>query len=427
MIGKYAKRKPVMCNLTGIYSANAFNPGSVVVIHAPRPCSHIIAGFLPYLKERYKRSGGKLPFENNNLFVTGLNDKEAIFGGEQKLEECLRTVAEVRHPSYIMVAGGCVAGVIGDDIEAVCRRVEKDTKIPILHTDGSGFMNDTESDPYTLTTRLLIEKFSPLQKPAVREKKAVILGELYINNHRSVTACINRLFRYFGFQEVLFPLGGMPVSEYPSLNRVSLALAGRGQSNKKREIYAYTQYFAEQLGIPYNLDNLPETPSEVYAYLRKTGGLLGEPELADQAVAQEKALIQAAVADCAPVFQKHTCLLAFVFSYDFAMPERTVELIESAGITIPAFILLPEMSEKEKEKYRKALARYGKPIYTEEEYLQMKDRNAVGDFVITIIEKPYFAKQFITIKRHIGAAGICDFWQQLKRFLELDRRMFHEE
>ena len=127
------------------------------------------------------------------------------------------------------------------------------------------------------------------------------------------------------------------------------------------------------------------------------------------------------------MFQKHTCLLAFVFSYDFAMPERTVELIESAGITIPAFILLPEMSEKEKEKYRKALARYGKPIYTEEEYLQMKDRNAVGDFVITIIEKPYFAKQFITIKRHIGAAGICDFWQQLKRFLELDRRMFHEE
>ena len=51
MIGKHAKRKPVICNLAGIYTANAFNPGAVVVIHAPRACSHLIAGALPYLKD----------------------------------------------------------------------------------------------------------------------------------------------------------------------------------------------------------------------------------------------------------------------------------------------------------------------------------------------------------------------------------------
>lgn len=424
MIGKYAKRKPVICNLVGMYTANAFIPGAVVVLHAPRPCSHLIASALPGLEERYRKSEQKLPFHKNNLYVTGLSDKEAIFGGEKKLEECLRTVIEARHPSYVMVAGGCVAGVIGDDIAAVCRRVEEDTKVPILHTDGCGFMNDTESDPYILTTKLLIERFGPLQNTGAKDKTVAMLGEMPVNSKRFEISCIRALFRYFGFTDVLFPLAGMEIAELPLLNRVSLAVAGRGQSYKKREICSYTRYFAETLGIPYILDHLPETPLEVYAYLKMLGELLEEPALAGKAVEQEKAQIDCCAAECRSVFQKKNCLLAFVFSYDFAMPERKIALLEAAGISVSGFILLPEMSETEKEKYRKALRGYEKPVYSEEEYLQQKPAE---DFVVTIIEKPYFPKQFITTKRHIGAAGICDFWKQMKRFLELDRRMFHEE
>ena len=427
MIGKYAKRKPVICNLAGIYTANAFNPGAAVVIHSPRACSHLIAGTLPYLKERYRKSGGLRPFDGTNFYVTGLTDKEAIFGGEKKLEECLRDVISARHPSYIMVAGGCVAGVIGDDIEAVCRRVEEDTETPVLYTDGSGFMNDTESDPYTLTTKLLIERFSSLERPETRDKTVVMLGDLPVNNKEFVTDCINRLFRYFGFQDVLYPLAGMSLSQFPALNRVSLVLAGRGQSNKRKEIHAYTRYFAESLGVPYILDHLPETPEEVYAYLRKTGDLLKEPLLAEQAVAQERRTIQAAAEECEPVLRKYTCIVAFVFSFEYAMPERVIALLEESGIQIAGFILLPEMAEAEGRKYRDALQKYGKPVFTEEEYLQRSKQEKIADFAFTIIEKPYFEKQFITTKRHIGAAGICDFWKQLKYFLEFDRRMYYEE
>ena len=317
-----------------------------------------------------------------------------------------------------------MAGVIGDDIAAVCRRVEEDTKVPILHTDGCGFMNDTESDPYILTTKLLIERFGPLQNTGAKDKTVAMLGEMPVNSKRFEISCIRALFRYFGFTDVLFPLAGMEIAELPLLNRVSLAVAGRGQSYKKREICSYTRYFAETLGIPYILDHLPETPLEVYAYLKMLGELLEEPALAGKAVEQEKAQIDCCATECRSVFQKKNCLLAFVFSYDFAMPERKIALLEAAGISVSGFILLPEMSGTEKEKYRKALRGYEKPVYSEEEYLQQKPAE---DFVVTIIEKPYFPKQFITTKRHIGAAGICDFWKQMKRFLELDRRMFHEE
>ena len=100
MIGKYAKRKPVICNLAGIYTANAFNPGAAVVIHSPWACSHLIAGTLPYLKERYRKSGGLRPFDGSNFYVTGLTDKEAIFGGEKRLEECL-DIGQLLQPECI--------------------------------------------------------------------------------------------------------------------------------------------------------------------------------------------------------------------------------------------------------------------------------------------------------------------------------------
>ena len=85
---------------------------------------------------------------------------------------------------------------------------------------------------------------------------------------------------------------------------------------------------------------------------------------------------------------------------------------------------MPEMADIEKKKYKKALQAYGKPLYTEQEYLQLKHTE---DMVLTVSEKTYFGKQFIITKRHIGATGICDFWRQLKHFAESGRRVYHEE
>ena len=355
MIGKYTKRKTIHCNLIGIYTASSFNPGAVIVIRAPRSCSHIIVSALPAMRERYLKSSRMLSFDMQNLYVTGLSDKEAIFGGEKKLEACLRSVAEARKPSYIMVAGGCVAGVIGDDIDAVCKKVEEDTGVPILHTEGSGFMNDEENDPYIFTTELLIERFSPLKKGETKDKAVAVLGEMFVNNNRFVHSCINRLFRYFGLEKVYFPLAGMEIADFPLLNRVSLAIAGRGQLNKKKEIHAYTQQFAKALEIPCNLDDLPETPAEVYAYLRKTGELLEKPLLAERAVKQERDMIQETVSDCSEALNGKKCMLSFIFSYAYALPERLIELVETSGIEISGFFLMPEMADIEKEKYRKAL------------------------------------------------------------------------
>ena len=42
MIKKTNRKKVIHCNLSDIYMSVAFNKGIVVVLHAPKSCSHIV-------------------------------------------------------------------------------------------------------------------------------------------------------------------------------------------------------------------------------------------------------------------------------------------------------------------------------------------------------------------------------------------------
>lgn len=424
MIGKYTKSKTIHCNLIGIYTANAYIPNTAIIIHTPRSCSHIVHSATALLKERYLRSAQLQPYCGDNLFVTCMNDNDAIFGGEARLEECIRDVIEVKRPEYVMVVGGCVAGVIGDDIASVCHKVEQETQVPIFNINGAGFMSDEEDDPYIMTTELLIDRFMERKSQPAPKDRVVILGELAVNNKKSVMEHIDKLFKYFGFNKVLYPIGGMQVKDFNELNRAALAVAGKGQLNKKKRIHEYTRSFGEKMDIPYMLADLPETPTELRNYITTVAEKLGQPQKAKEILAQEEAMLESTKKACAPQLQNKGCVLTFMYSYSYALPERLIETVQASGMEIKGFLLMPEMADVEKALYREKLASYKVPILTEEEYLSSPLQE---ELVISAFEKPYFKKEFLTMAKHVGAAGICSFWQQLNDFVASNRRMGHEE
>ena len=80
MIKKTNRKKVIHCNLNDIYMSVAFNKGIVVVLHAPKSCSHIVYNALLDSWRRIAlRYHKKLPALNDNLFVTGISDKETYF------------------------------------------------------------------------------------------------------------------------------------------------------------------------------------------------------------------------------------------------------------------------------------------------------------------------------------------------------------
>jgi len=144
MIRNSERKKVVHCNLMSVFLAAAYNPKAAVVFHAPKSCSHIAYNAFWEMRRKIENPK-KLNAEHDcsNLFVTGLADKEAIFGGEKILKECLLDVVAEQKPEYIIVTAGCAAGVIGDDVAAICQEVEQTTEVPVLYVEGSGFMNQS--------------------------------------------------------------------------------------------------------------------------------------------------------------------------------------------------------------------------------------------------------------------------------------------
>ncbi|TAL18787.1 nitrogenase iron-molybdenum cofactor biosynthesis protein NifE [bacterium] len=72
-------------------------------------------------------------------FSTDLREKDIIFGGEEKLYKSLVELIDRHSPKAAFVYSTCIVGIIGDDLEAVCRRVEAEKKIPVIPVQSEGF------------------------------------------------------------------------------------------------------------------------------------------------------------------------------------------------------------------------------------------------------------------------------------------------
>lgn len=72
-------------------------------------------------------------------FSTDLQELDVIFGGEKKLEKALNELIDRHKPNAAFVYSTCIVGLIGDDLEAVCKKVAAEKSIPVLPVQSEGF------------------------------------------------------------------------------------------------------------------------------------------------------------------------------------------------------------------------------------------------------------------------------------------------
>ncbi|MCV2393851.1 nitrogenase iron-molybdenum cofactor biosynthesis protein NifE [Actinotalea sp. M2MS4P-6] len=72
-------------------------------------------------------------------FSTDLRERHVVFGGERQLEESLDELIARHSPRAAFVYATCIVGVIGDDVDAVCRAVSERTGIPVIPVRSEGF------------------------------------------------------------------------------------------------------------------------------------------------------------------------------------------------------------------------------------------------------------------------------------------------
>lgn len=72
-------------------------------------------------------------------FSTDLRERHVVFGGERQLAQSLDELLERHTPRAAFVYATCIVGVIGDDVDAVCRAASERFGIPVIPVRSEGF------------------------------------------------------------------------------------------------------------------------------------------------------------------------------------------------------------------------------------------------------------------------------------------------
>ncbi|KOA21200.1 nitrogenase molybdenum-iron protein alpha chain [Clostridium homopropionicum DSM 5847] len=143
--GSVSQRACVYCGARVVLNpiADAFH-----IVHGPIGCASYtwdIRGSLSSGPETYR-----------NSFSTDIRENDVIFGGEKKLAAAIDEIVEKFSPKVIFVYSTCIVGVIGDDVEAVCKQAEIKHSIRVISVKSPGFAGN-KSMGYKAACNALIE------------------------------------------------------------------------------------------------------------------------------------------------------------------------------------------------------------------------------------------------------------------------------
>jgi len=72
-------------------------------------------------------------------FTTDIGEMDVIYGGEKRLFRAIREIVEKQKPPAVFVYQTCVTAMIGDDVEAVCKRASEKFGTPVIPVNAPGF------------------------------------------------------------------------------------------------------------------------------------------------------------------------------------------------------------------------------------------------------------------------------------------------
>ncbi|WP_321348821.1 nitrogenase iron-molybdenum cofactor biosynthesis protein NifE [uncultured Draconibacterium sp.] len=125
--------------------------GSRVVLYPIADALHVIHGPVGCASYTWDIRGSLSsgPQLHRLSFTTDLKERDVVFGGEKKLYHALIDLIDKHKPKAAFVFSTCIIGVIGDDVEAVCRQVTKEKGIDVIPVMSEGF-NGTKKDGYKI-------------------------------------------------------------------------------------------------------------------------------------------------------------------------------------------------------------------------------------------------------------------------------------
>ncbi|MBE3588070.1 MAG: nitrogenase iron-molybdenum cofactor biosynthesis protein NifE [Thermoanaerobacteraceae bacterium] len=208
---------------------------AVHLVHGPIGCASYtwdIRGALSSGSELYRSS-----------FSTDLQEEDIIFGGEKKLARAIDELVEKYRPKLVFVYSTCIVGVIGDDLEAVCRAAAAKHGITVIPVESSGFSGNKAAG-YRAACEALLRLIEP---PAGQElPKTGSLNYLGDFNLAGEAWIIKGYLQQMGIGVNAVFTGDSSYESLKKATRASLNIVQCAGS-----MYYLAQRMEERYGIPY--------------------------------------------------------------------------------------------------------------------------------------------------------------------------------
>lgn len=152
--------------------------GSRVVLYPIADALHIVHGPIGCASYTWDIRGALSsgPQIHRLSFSTDLRELDVIHGGEKKLDAALCQLIDAHKPKAAFVYATCIVGVIGDDVEAVCKLVSREKGIPVLPVHSEGFKG-TKKDGYRAACDALYQLMGTGDTQSVGPISINILGD----------------------------------------------------------------------------------------------------------------------------------------------------------------------------------------------------------------------------------------------------------
>ena len=413
------RRTNCSCSMPGVWRALSFVRGALVVFHSPRPCAHIAHGMDVSSFHRLTAAGTSVRLSPVPLLTSGLSENEAVFGGEERLRECIRFAAQKYHPQAVFIANSCVSGVIGDDTQAIAAEMEEELGLPVTAVSAHGFLDGEYYAGYLDAARALVDRF---MQPAERKEGTVVLlgdcggmhGE-YVKELRRLLSLLGlRVTGQFPSYLALDELQAVPEAE------LVILLGRRMDDEKQAQLAALAAHIRERLGTPYLADVYAVGAEETARWLRRVGQLCHCEEAAERAIVAEEASFVAAVEKARNDLAGRRCALAIGRDLTWFQPEIVLRLLDKAGIELNGIVLLDcFMPERRAVMEEELQRRTDVPIHHEGDAAAEELLHRV-DFVLTTHElvDTKLRQLFLALLPSVG-------WSMERRLLDDMRRILH--
>jgi nitrogenase molybdenum-cofactor synthesis protein NifE len=152
--------------------------GSRVVLYPIADALHIVHGPIGCASYTWDIRGALSsgPELHRLSFSTDLQEMDVVRGGEKKLYAALCELIDAHHPKAAFVYATCIVGVIGDDVDAVCKRVSMEKGIPVLSVHSEGFKG-TKKDGYKAACDALLQLVGTGPTEDISPRSINILGD----------------------------------------------------------------------------------------------------------------------------------------------------------------------------------------------------------------------------------------------------------